>query len=94
MEILDLANSRYVKHQLTGVTITCLSKLVQRVDGTSYLIGGTTEVMTETYSCVFKIDPNLNVTKMMPMLKARAFFTPIFVQDRYILAISGHSDAS
>ena len=59
-----------------------------------YKTGGLTRDATESVSCVFKIDQNLNVKQMMPMAKARSFLIPVFVKDRYLLAIGGHSDPS
>ena len=60
-----------------------------------YLTGGYYDNdATESSFCVLKIDPNLMYTEMMPMIKARTYFAPVLVQDRYILAIGGHSNAS
>ena len=89
MDILDLADNKWVTHQLNGDIVTIGGFLSQKVDGTLFVTGG-----NALSSCVFKIDPNMIVTQMVPMLKSRSFVKPVLVQDRYILVIGGHSDPS
>ena len=84
MIILDLVDNRWVCLDLNGDIITYHGYPTQRADGTMFLTG-----YSQFSSCVFKIDPNMIVTQMAPMLKSRNCVLPIFVQDRYLLVNGG-----
>ena len=58
IDILDLVNNRWVRHQLNGDILTCNGYPSQKADGTLYLIGGEVESSPR----IFKIDPNMIVT--------------------------------
>ena len=89
MIILDLVDNRWVCLDLNGDIITYHGYPTQRADGTMFLTG-----YSQFSSCVFKIDPNMIVTQMAPMLKSRSFEEHVLVQDRYMLVIGGQSDPS